>query len=332
LFDARPDVVAADRHPDYLSTQYAASLGLPVVSVQHHHAHVASCAAENGLDGRVLGVAWDGTGYGPDGTIWGGEFLMAEADAFTRLACLRPFRLPGGDRAVREPRRSALGALHAIAGRDAGALLGAASGAFTREERTVLLQALDHGLNAPVTTSAGRLFDAVAALAGLGERSSFEGQAAMALEWSADRAADGLYPFRLDHEAWRYEPRGGWDAPVWVVDWEPALRALIADLAQATPAGTVAMRFHRTLAEAIVAVASRGAERRVVLSGGCFQNSLLTELTISRLRAGGFTPYWHQRVPPNDGGIALGQIAVARRTVAAGERTEVCVSPSPAGF
>jgi hydrogenase maturation protein HypF len=330
LFDARPELVAADRHPDYRSTQYAASLGLPVVSVQHHHAHVAACAAENGLEGRVLGVAWDGTGYGTDGTIWGGEFLMADGAGFTRLACLRPFRLPGGDRAVREPRRSALGALHAIAGRDAAALLGPAAGTFTREERTVLLRALDRGVNAPITTSAGRLFDAAAALAGLADRSSFEGQAAMALEWAADPAAAGVYPFGLDDRARNYEPPGGWEAPAWVVDWGPALRALTADLARGTPVSVVAMRFHRTLAEAIVAVASRGAERRVVLSGGCFQNRLLAELAIAQLRAGGFTPYWHQRVPPNDGGIALGQLAVARQSAAARERTAVCASPFPA--
>jgi hydrogenase maturation protein HypF len=313
LFDVRPAMVAADLHPDYLSTRYAASLGLPVLRVQHHYAHVAACMAENEIAGPALGVSWDGTGYGPDGTIWGGEFLLTDDASFTRAACLRPFGLPGGDRAVREPRRSALGVLHAMLGDALTATPGVPLGAFAPGERHLLLQMLERGLNTPVTTSAGRLFDAVAALLGLCERSSFEGQAAMELEAAADTAIDDAYPFILEDRPDRVAPRGGWAAPDLVVDWEPMVRAVLLDQQAGVPAGTVAARFHNTLAEMIVAVAARVGERRVVLTGGCFQNRRLTERAVGRLREAGFAPYWHQRVPPNDGGLALGQLAAARR-------------------
>lgn len=313
LFDVRPELAVADLHPDYLSTKYAASLGLPTVRVQHHYAHVAACMAENEIDGSVLGVSWDGTGYGPDGTVWGGEFLLTGDRSFTRAACLRPFSLPGGERAVREPRRSALGLLYAMLGEAVAATPGVPLGAFAPDERQVLLQALRRGLHAPVTTSAGRLFDAVAAVLGLCERSSFESQAAMELEFAVDPAVADAYPFALDDRVDRFAPEGGWHAPRLVTDWEPMVRALLADQQAGAPVGTMAARFHNMLVELIVAVAARVGERRVVLTGGCFQNRRLTERTVVRLGEAGFTPYWHQRVPPNDGGLSLGQIAAARR-------------------
>ncbi len=318
LFDVRPAFVAADSHPDYLSTRYAAALGLPVIHVQHHHAHVAACAAENELDGPVLGVAWDGTGYGRDGTIWGGEFLRTHHAGFSRTACLRPFRLPGGERAVRQPRRTALGLLYAMVGTAVTATPGAPLGTFGPDERTVLVQMLERGLNAPVTSSTGRLFDGVAALLGLCERSTFEGQAAMALEHAADPTVRGGYPFAIDDRPARFAPRdGAWEVPDLVVDWAPMVHAILRDLRAATPSGTIAARFHDTLADMIVAVAVRVGEPRVVLTGGCFQNRLLTERAVHGLRDAGFSPYWHQRVPPNDGGLALGQIAASRRIATA---------------
>ena len=201
LFDVRPACVAADAHPDYVSTRAAASSGRPVVTVQHHVAHVAACMAEHEIDGPVLGVSWDGTGSGTDGTIWGGEFLNVDGAEWSRFACLRPFRLPGGARAIREPRRSALGVLHAMGALDEARI--ALGGAFTSGERALIERALDRGLNAPVTTSAGRLFDAVAALLGLGDRSTFEGQAAMALEGAIDPAIASAYPFVVDGDASR---------------------------------------------------------------------------------------------------------------------------------
>ena len=189
LHDTAPRLIACDMHPDYHSTHVAEGLAAPKLAVQHHVAHVASCMAEHGLEPPVLGVSWDGTGYGTDGTVWGGEFLLVTADGWKRVAHLRPFRLPGGEAAVREPRRSALGLLHAAFGADAFAMTDLAPvAAFTPAERRALATMLDRGLNAPVTTSAGRLFDAVAALIGLRQTTSHEGQAAMELEWAAGAA------------------------------------------------------------------------------------------------------------------------------------------------
>jgi hydrogenase maturation protein HypF len=271
--------VACDAHPDYLSTRHAERLALPRVEVQHHLAHVLACMADNGLRGSVLGVAWDGAGLGSDGTLWGGEFLRVDAAGrrFRRVAHLRTFPLPGGDRAAREPRRAALGILHEIFG-----------GALPDEPLLALLRS---GTHAPRTSSAGRLFDAVASLLGLRDRSSFEGQAAMELELAAESdPSDGAYPMEI---------RDG------VLDWEPMIRALLEDRRQA------AARFHNTLARAIAAVARGAGERRVLLTGGCFQNRLLTERAAAALRDAGLEPHWHRRVPPNDGGIAAGQIVAA---------------------
>ncbi len=302
LYGVQPARVAADLHPDYRSTRYATGLGLPVLRVQHHFAHVAACMAENDLEAPVLGVAWDGTGYGTDGTIWGGEFLVPRGGEFERVATLRPFRLPGGERAVREPRRTAFGLLHAIYG---AALVSrgdlAPVAAFEEAERRVLVQMLAKGLNSPVTSSAGRLFDAVASLCGLCHRMSFEGQAAMALEFAVDEGAGGQYPVGF------VEGVGG---PL-VVDWGPTIEAIVEERERGAATGVIASRFHRTLASAIVEVARRMELPRVVLTGGCFQNRCLLEQTIGGLERAGLRAYWHQRVPPNDGGIALGQAVVA---------------------
>ena len=309
LYQAKPEVVVADMHPDYLSTRFARSGAQPVVAVQHHYAHIAACMAENELEGPVLGVSWDGTGYGVDGTIWGGEFLIVDAVSFRRVATLRSFRLPGGPSAIREPRRSALGALYEIMG---DALFErhdlAPVQAFNRGENAVLRRMLAQAVNAPATTSAGRLFDAVAAITGLRQTNSYEGQAAMELEFAiAETEAGDGYPVSLT-------AAGASAGDLLVFDWGPMMFALLDDLRQGSALGTVAARFHNTLAEAIVAVARRVALERVALSGGCFQNRYLTERAVRRLEAEGFRPYWHQRIPPNDGGIALGQIAAALRS------------------
>jgi hydrogenase maturation protein HypF len=314
LYELKPEAVACDLHPDYVSTRHAEATGLPVVRVQHHYAHVASCMAENGITGTALGVSWDGTGYGPDHTVWGGEFLRITADGFERAAHLRTFRLPGGERAVTEPRRAALGLLYEYLG----------PAAFEREdlapvrdfpvaERRIMGQALAAGINAPVTSSAGRLFDAIAALIGVRLVCRFEGQAAMELEWALDPIETGAYPFRLDA-----------GSPA-VLDWEPLVRAVVSDVAQQLPPARISARFHNTLAEMIVAVARAVGERVVLLSGGCFQNRYLTEQAVHRLGAAGFAPAWHQRVPPNDGGIALGQILAACRL----KESNQCAWPSP---
>ncbi|HUL75157.1 MAG TPA: carbamoyltransferase HypF [Vicinamibacterales bacterium] len=321
LFRVTPQAVAADLHPDYVSSRYARGLGLPLALVQHHVAHVAACLAENDVTGPALGVSWDGTGYGSDGTVWGGEFLTIDADGWRRVACLRPFRLPGGEQAIREPRRSAFGVLHALFGRSVLELEAPALRAFEASERRVMAQALERGLNAPVTTSAGRLFDAVAALLDIRQRAGFEGQAAMMLEWAANETITDAYPFMLasGRDAIAL---GSWAAPPLVLDWDLLVRALLSDRRAGVPVATMAARFHNTLAGMIVAVADRVGEPRVALSGGCFQNRLLTERVVLRLRAAGFTPYWHQRVPPNDAGVALGQIAACLRGLAGPPRLE----------
>jgi hydrogenase maturation protein HypF len=304
LFSVTPVRVVSDLHPDYLSTGFAQSAGFPLVTVQHHHAHVASCMAENGLRGTVLGISWDGTGYGTDGTIWGGEFLVTDGATFERAAALKRFRLPGGEKAIREPRRQALGLLFEMFGPDIfGRVDLAPLRSFTPGELTALRTMLERGVNAPYTTSAGRLFDAVASITALQQMCSYEGQAAMALEFALGEEPEGEYPFDITASA---------TADIrWTVDWSPMVRALLKDVEEGTGGPVIAARFHNGLAEAAVDVARKSGENRVVLSGGCFQNRYLTERVVRRLREEGFRPYWHQRVPPNDGGIALGQIAVA---------------------
>jgi hydrogenase maturation protein HypF len=289
-------------HPDYLSTKFARSLNVPIAWVQHHYAHVISCMAENELEAPVLGVSWDGTGYATDGTIWGGEFLQINETSFHRFAHFRSFKLPGGEMAIKQPRRCALGVLHEFLG---DKLFDKQHQSFWKPfgeaEIPLLRQMLAKGINSPTTTSAGRLFDAVASMINLRQELSFEGQAAMELEFYASPAIEGAYPFDL---------RAGQPH---VVDWEPMVRAIIADVSEGKPQGLIAAQFHNTLAAMIVAVAKLLKESRVVLTGGCFQNRYLTERTVRLLEAEGLRAYWHQRVPPNDGGLALGQAIAAVR-------------------
>jgi len=305
LYELQPTAVACDLHPDYRSTQYAESLVLPVIHVQHHYAHVLSCMAENHLEAPVLGVSWDGTGYGLDGTIWGGEFLRVNQQSFERFAHLATLRLPGGDQAVKEPRRSALGLLYSIYGEDIPRDLPPIQD-FTDVELRLLKTALRKGINAPLTSSAGRLFDAVAALIGLRQRASFEGQAAMELEFAHHGiSTDKCYPFAVTDITSETAPSKR------ILDLKLTVLAMIDDLRSGVSVGEISAVFHNTLAEMIVSVAQLVGEKRVVLSGGCFQNKTLLEKTIDRLLTEGFQPYWHRIVPPNDGGIALGQIAAA---------------------
>jgi hydrogenase maturation protein HypF len=300
LYDVSPSVVVCDAHPDYLSTKFANESKLSRLSVQHHYAHILSCMAENDVGPPVLGVAWDGTGLGVDGTIWGGEFLFIRDHGFDRMAHLRTFRLPGGDAAVKEPRRCAIGLLYEIFGekafdrRDLFPVL-----SFMPGELKMLRRMLEGGLNAPRTSSAGRLFDAVASIMGLREKIRFEGQAAMELEFLADPDEQGSYPFELAA-----------GTPL-IVDWEPMIHSIIADTADGIRASHIAAKFHNTLVEMMVRMAVVANEKSVALSGGCFQNKYLTERAVLRLRESGFNVYWHQRVPTNDGGISLGQTVAA---------------------
>jgi hydrogenase maturation protein HypF len=312
--------------------------GVPkIIQVQHHIAHVLSCMAENEITPPVLGVSWDGTGYGTDGTVWGGEFFLVTDESAERIAHLRPFPLPGGDKAVKEPRRTALGLLHEISDDKVFEQKKLAPvAAFSSAELATLKTMLAKKLNSPVTTSMGRLFDAVASLINLRQQIRFEGQAAMELEFALDGIeTDEAYELQLVESALQSSAgvppaistlrdmdrnkipashAGGTPAlPLYVLDWSPMVEAILADVQQGVSVGIISAKFHNALAESIVAVAKRAGQNRVVLSGGCFQNRYLTERTVRRLQAEGFRPYWHQRVPPNDGGIALGQVVAALR-------------------
>jgi hydrogenase maturation protein HypF len=307
LYEAQPEIVVADLHPDYLSTKFAFEKGVrQIVQVQHHVAHVLSCVAENEIKLPALGVAWDGTGYGTDGTIWGGEFFLVGSEAVERMASLRPFWLPGSNAAVQEPRRAALGLLFELFGEavfertDLPAIA-----AFSEAELPPLKTMLKRGLNSPRTSSIGRLFDAVASIANRRQQMRFEGQAAMELEFALDGfITEKFYQLPLvTHQA------------MCVLDWSPLIEEILLDVKRGVTIGEISAKFHNALAEVVVEVALRFGQHRVALSGGCFQNRYLTERIVTRLRAEKFQPYWHQRVPTNDGGIALGQIFAARNNL-----------------
>lgn len=302
-----PTIAAADSHPDYLSSREAEKLAPTVLSVQHHLAHVLACMAENHVHEPLLGVAWDGTGFGEDGTIWGGEFIRIAGRKHERVAHLRHFPLPGGERAVFEPRRVAMGLLYTIYGEETFAMKELPPiRAFAAKDLKALKSMVRQTINTPLTSSAGRLFDAVASLLDLRHESKFEGQAAMEVEFAAeDTDPDETYPYQLIPS----------DTFPWRLDWEPMIRRMVEELLMKVPAWEMASRFHNTLAAMIVDVARHSGEPRVVLSGGCFQNKCLTERTVRALRGAGLHPYWHQRVPPNDGGIALGQVVATRMSL-----------------
>lgn len=313
LYNKKPEKIITDIHPGYLSTKYAKDLGNEILQVQHHYAHIISCMAENQIDGRALGISWDGTGYGLDGSIWGGEFLLTNDKSFKRVATFRSFRLPGGEQSIKEPRRTAFGVLHELFGEkifeyDFLPTLKACS----RTESTNFLKMLNKQINSPLTSSAGRLFDAVASMVGLRQKVSFEGQAAMELEWEVDNLqTDESYEYRIlnpyevdEHQNQKSEI---------IIDWSSTILDIIEDIKQKVDITNISTKFHNTLTEIIIDIAKRIGEKKVVLSGGCFQNKYLTERTVRRLDEEGFKPYWHQRVPPNDGGISLGQIAAGIR-------------------
>jgi hydrogenase maturation protein HypF len=308
LYEIAPEIIACDLHPDYLSSQHAAQLAarldVPLHRVQHHWAHVLSCMAENEVEFPALGVAWDGTGYGPDGTIWGGEFLLAREKSYERVAHFRQFRLPGGEAAIKQPSRTALGVLYEIGGAkalDQGDLAPVRD--FSEGDLALIRQMLVKKLQAPATSSVGRLFDAVASISGLRQRVTFEGQAAMELEFAIQPCVSEAYSFEIKSTS----PS--------VVDWRPMIEEMVDDARHGLEPGAISAKFHNALVEIIVAVARHAGQTRVVLTGGCFQNRYLTERSVQRLLEEGFRPYWHQRVPTNDGGIALGQIMDAARAL-----------------
>ena len=305
LFAVAPEVVAHDLHPDYASTRYALEReGVELVAVQHHHAHLAACLAEHGERGPAVGAIFDGAGLGTDGTVWGGELLTGDLQGFERAGHLWPARLPGGDRAAREPWRMACAWLLEAAGDAGSAPPGALAGRVEPDRWRAVARLARSGLAAPVTTSAGRLFDAVAALCGLRAETTYEGQAAVELEAACDPAERVAYPLPV---------RAG-DGPL-RLDARATVLAAAADLAAGLPVPTVAARFHNGMAAGTAAACTEIARGRgletVVLSGGVFQNRRLLESTAAALGAVGLRVLVPERLPPNDGGIAYGQAAIA---------------------
>ncbi len=286
-----------DLHPDYFGSRYA-SQQAHSQTIQHHHAHILACMAEHQLKPPILGFAWDGAGLGNDGLTWGSEALLINQQGFQRLAHLRPLALIGGDSAAREPRRAALALLYQLYG-DQLSDESAGLQRFEPAQRPLLKQMLAKNLNCPLTTSAGRLFDAVASLLDICQINHYEGQAAMLLEQQAHLSTlTAEYPFKLS------------DTTPSIIDWQPLMEALLLDLNQ-SPIHDIAAKFHNTLAVIILQLAERAGVKCIVLSGGCFQNACLTAKTVAKLQAASFTVYRHQKLPPNDGGLAVGQLYAA---------------------
>ncbi len=311
-FKAEPHIIAHDMHPDYLSTRFAQNYkpddgsNVTLVPVQHHHAHIASCMAENGENGRVIGVAFDGTGYGLDGNSWGSEFLIAGYDSFERFAHLNYISLPGGDKAVKEPWRIALSILHQTYGPDCIKLFESFKPGISVEEARLVSRMLERKINSPLSCGMGRLFDAVSSLAGICDRITFEGEAAIALEMAA-ADTDELYPYYLEGSS-----------PM-VINVMPLVRAIVLDIRVGVAASTVAGKFHNTVAAMVVEICALARDNTgletVALSGGVFQNALLFGLVESGLQRRGFRILSHSKVPTNDACISLGQAAVAAAVV-----------------
>lgn len=313
ILEIRPEAIVHDLHPDYLSTQWALRReGLPRIAVQHHHAHIAAVAAERRLDGPVIGLALDGTGYGTDGTIWGGEVLLVDDTGFERLGHFRQVLLPGGARAIKEPWRMALSYLWSMDPENAERNFSDLFEKWPALERKIVLQMLSRRLNSPVTSSCGRLFDAVAALCGIRSSVTYEGQAAIELEQAVE-PDDGMYEGGIEGKS------GG----EFIIDPFPMISAVVRDVRRKLPAGKISARFHggmvRLLADA-VALAARGTGlRRIALSGGVFQNAFLSERLEKELAGRGFEVYGHIEVPANDACIALGQAYIGAKRLQTGK-------------
>jgi hydrogenase maturation protein HypF len=310
LFAVRPEYLVHDLHPEYVTTRHAQERsireGIPLLTAQHHHAHLASCMAEHGLTEPVIGVTFDGTGYGTDGAVWGGEFLVGDYREYRRAAHFRYVGMPGGEQAIREPWRMALA--HLL---DAGVPDIPVRARLLPTQLQTIERMLQRRFRTPLTSSAGRLFDAVASIAGEADRVSYEGQAAIQLEWLASRVAPaGAYPVSVE----QVTGNGSAEPPL-VIDTRPLITAVAEEASRKVDASLIARRFHSTLVDVIAHVCNRLRETTgldaVVLSGGVFLNALLTSEVSARLGKDGFRVYRHRLVPPNDGGLSLGQLAIA---------------------
>ncbi len=300
---------ACDSHPDYFSTRFAKESAKEVFYIQHHHAHIAAVMAEHNLSDEVFGIVWDGTGLGDDKTIWGGEFLLCTQSEYKRFGHLRNFCLPGGDAVSREPYKSAFGLLFELSSGNWKEYLDLPCFRnVSAPEIKVLEQMLKRGTNSPLTSSMGRLFDAVSSLTGICQHASFEGQAAMKLEFALSGfKGDESYPCEL------------LDGDCFIFDWAPMIKELIDDVRLKVPAGIISSKFHNTLVELAVTITKMAKRKDVVLAGGCFQNKYLLERLIDRLEEEKFNVSWPQALPVNDGALALGQVVVASARIVSGE-------------
>lgn len=306
FYEIKPSQIVCDLHPDYISTRYAKELKNGVEQVQHHYAHVLSCMAENNIEGEVLGVSWDGTGYGTDGTIWGSEFLISKGQNFRRAAYLKPFKLPGGEMAIHQIWRAGFALLYEVFGADAYKYF-----CYNKDSQKVIGQMLEKNINSPVTTSMGRLFDGVAAILNIRQQANYEAQGAMELEFAADDLkVEDYFNFILE--------KGNNNAII--INWHPIVREIVNALRHKISKTIISAKFHNSLAEMIVSIAQKTRLEKVVLTGGCFQNKYLLEKAILRLKQENFKVYWHQKVPTNDGGISLGQIKYASLNSANAEK------------
>jgi len=303
VYDNKISNIVHDLHPEYLSTKYAQSQSLNSLAVQHHYAHALACMAENQLTGNVFAVVWDGSGYGTDGTIWGGEFLQITSNKFSRFAHLKQFPLIGSEKAIKEPRRVALALLYEVLGEEIFNSQLTCIQSFTEQELKILKQMLKNKINAPLTSSVGRLFDGVASILAIEQKCSFEAQAAIKMENLASKVdTKESYKFIICKK----------QSPI-IIDWKEFIANILSDLSNLIDIKLISAKFHNALVNMLVEIAKLVGEKQVVLSGGCFQNRYLLEKSVLALVQAGFSVYWQQKLPSNDGSIAIGQIVAASR-------------------
>jgi hydrogenase maturation protein HypF len=314
MYKVDPDYLVHDLHPDYLSSKFCHQQKVKTIPVQHHLAHIAGCYEENKLEGRCFAVCWDGTGYGLDKTIWGGEFFIYDEHEFRHFAQLRQFKLPGGDSAAKDTRRSLIGILYEIFGENIP--VDKLCSSLSRNDLNIFIRMLKKNINCFTTSSAGRLFDSVSSLLNICQRSTYEGQAAMMLEFIADKQIKTYYNFNLIEKERL------------IVNWQPMFEQMFIDLEKEIPASEISAKFHNTLAEIIVMLAKRTAQKNVVLTGGCFQNVFLLERTIDQLTENGFIPHWNQKIPTNDGGISFGQAVLANHFIVKSKQSKLVKTES----
>ncbi|MBX7046755.1 MAG: carbamoyltransferase HypF [Ignavibacteria bacterium] len=292
LYDVKPETVISDLHPDYVSTKFAEKLDLNHFQVQHHYAHILSCIAENKIEGEVLGICWDGTGFGSDGNIWGGEFLKVNEDKFERFAHLKYFPLPGGEKAIKEIWRTGVSLLSSVQTKEE------VKNYYSKYDTNTILNLIEKEINSPLTSSMGRLFDGVSSIINLRQYSSFEGQAAMQLENIVDVNSDERYEFEIIKS----------QKNNFSIEWKNVIKEVFFDLNNGISKETISSKFHNALVDLILKVCNLSGMQQIALSGGCFQNKFLLEKSVDMLTNNGYKVHWQSEIPTNDGGISLGQM------------------------